>query len=392
MTGPDPSLGQLLRRYRLLAGLTQEELAERSAYSTDYISKLERDQRQPPLVTIDRLAAVLGLGQPEHQTLRAARERHERAAPASRAPRWAPLPAAPTPLVGRVAEQAAVWSALDTSRLVTLTGAGGTGKTRLALEVARRAAEGRAFADGVAFVDCGPLTSHGLLGPTIARALGLVEQPDLPSELRLLEALRSRHLLLVIDTLEHLLAETPLLSRLLAAAPQLHILATSRAPLHLYGEYEVHVPPLSLPSAGGEPSDQGADASEAVQLFVARARAVAPGFDAGGSARATLGALCRALDGLPLAIELAAARVTLFPPEALLDRLGECLAVLADGPRDLPHRQQTLRATLDWSFRLLAPPEQALFTHLGVFAGSFDARAAAAICTPDTASGPEPEL
>ena len=380
--GTAPSFGQLLQRSRALARLTQEELAGRSGYSTDYISKLERDQRRPPLGAVERLVRVLDLGERERGALLAARVGNPTSQPADRPPEPAPPPTPPTPLVGRVAEQAAVHTALGLSRLVTLTGVGGTGKTRLALAVAHAAATNGSYADGVAFVECAPLREAGLLAASVGRALGLVDQPGLTPEAHLVQVLHARHLLLVVDNLEHLLQEAVLLGRLLAAAPRLHVLATSRAPLRLYGEHEVRVPPLSLPVPDAGPGGDDPAASEAVQLFVARARAAAPLFAATGSTLAAVASICVALDGLPLAIELAAARVSLFSPEALLPRLGERLVILTGGPRDRPQRQQTLRAALDWSYALLTPAERTLFGRLGVFAGSFDAAAAAVICAP----------
>ncbi len=306
-----------------------------------------------------------------------------------------PIPAPLTPLIGRVAERAAVHAALAAARLVTLTGVGGTGKTRLALQVAREAADDARFPDGVAVVDLAPLRDPTLLAPTLARALGLPEQPALSPEAQLGRALRDRQALLVVDNLEHLLEEAPLLGRLLAAAPRLRVLATSRVLLRLYGEHEVRVPPLPLPAPAplgdARTGVDGADGargapdpaeSEAVQLFVARARAVSPGFAPTGATLAAVSAICAALDGLPLAIELAAARVRLFPPEALLPRLRTRLTLLTDGSRDRPERQRTMRAALDWSYALLTPEERALFARLGVFAGPFDAAAAAAVCVP----------
>jgi len=312
-----------------------------------------------------------------------------------------PLPVPLTPLIGRAAERAAVHAALAAARLVTLVGVGGTGKTRLALQVAREAANGDQFPDGVAFGDLAPLRDPALLASAVLQALGLAERPAVAPEDHLATALRASTLLLVVDNLEHLLEGAPLLSRLLAAAPRLCVLATSRVPLRLYGEQEIRVPPLALPApfpflpddatptmagaaGAGEPGDPAG--SEAVQLFVARAQAVAPGFAPTGATLAAVAAICAAVDGLPLAIELAAARVKLFPPEALLPRLRARLTLLTDltgGPRDRPERQRTMRAALDWSYALLSPAEQALFARLGVFAGSFAAAAAATVGAPE---------
>jgi predicted ATPase len=292
----------------------------------------------------------------------------------------APLPAPATALIGRERERAEVAAAVAAARLVTLTGVGGTGKTRLALQAARDLAGH--FADGVAFVDLAPVGDPALLATTLARALGLEPASAQAAEAHLAEALRDRELLLVVDNLEHLLAEAPLLARVLAAAPGLRLLATSRIPLRLYGEQIVRVPPLHLPAQDGA----GVGDSEAVQLFLARARAVRPGFAPQAGGLAAAGEICAALDGLPLAIELAAARVRLYSPEALLPLLRSRLAVLTGGARDLPGRQQTLRAALDWSHALLAPGAQELFARLGVFAGPFDAAAAAAVSAePDPA-------
>jgi predicted ATPase len=282
------------------------------------------------------------------------------------------LPVPLTPLVGRAAEVAAVTAAVPGCRLVTLTGTGGTGKTRVALQAAAELA-GR-FPDGAAFADLAPVSDPDLVAVTLLRALGLVSQSAATAEDQLAAALRPARVLLVADNMEHLIEQAPLLSRLLAAAPGLHLLVTSRVALGLYGEHQLRVPPLRLP-------DQAAQAagSEALQLFVQRAQAVAPGFDPHGEALTATAAICSALDGLPLAIELAAARVRLYPPQALLPQLQARLLLLVGGPRNLPQRQQTLRATLDWSDALLPPYARDLFARVGVFAGSFDAAAAAAV-------------
>jgi non-specific serine/threonine protein kinase len=287
----------------------------------------------------------------------------------------APLPAPATPLIGRERERAEVAAALAGARLVTLTGAGGTGKTRLATQVAWDLAG--EFADGVAFVDLAPVRNPALFVTTIARTLGLAPTSAEAAEAHVVEALRDRELLLVTDNLEHLLEETQLLARMMTAVPALRLLATSRIPLRLYGEQTVRVPPLHLP--GEEGTETAVRDCEAVRLFIARAQAVRSDFDPQAAELAAVGGICTTLDGLPLAIELAAARIRLHSPSALLPLLRSRLALLTGGPRDLPHRQQTLRAALDWSYALLSPDAQRLFARLGVLAGPFDAAAAAAV-------------
>ena len=292
-------------------------------------------------------------------------------APAGRRLTRAAAPAAPTPLIGRSAERQAIREALSASRLVTLTGAGGTGKTRLAAQAARDLA--RCYPGGVAFADLAVVREPELLATAVARALGITAASTGAAEEQLADALAGQPVLLVLDNLEHLLDATPLLARLLAAAPRARMLSTSRIPLGLYGETVLRVPPLSLTAA------DGSSGSEAVQLFMQRARAARAGFTADGEDLTAVAGICAALDGLPLAIELAAARARLYPPRALLALLSDRLDVLTGGPRDLPHRQQTLRAALDWSHELLGAPARRLFACLGVFAGPFDAVAAAAV-------------
>lgn len=293
-------------------------------------------------------------------------------------PRHRLTPAAPpapaTELIGRERELAEVAAALAVSRLVTLTGTGGTGKTRLAVHTATELAG--QYADGVAFADLAPLRDPALLAAAIATALGLTPPSIDDAELQVAEALHDRQLLLVADNVEHLADAAVLLSRLLAAAPALRILATSRVPLRLSGEHIVRVPPLRLP--GDDPSARPED-SESVRLFLARAAAVRPEAGRRPGELAAIAAICAALDGLPLAVELAAARVRLHPPDALLPLLRSRLAVLTGGPVDMPDRQRTLHAALDWSYQLLPEPARQLFANLAVFAGSFDAAAATAV-------------
>ncbi len=285
-----------------------------------------------------------------------------------------PLPAPLTALIGRTTERAALTAALATSRLVTLTGVGGTGKTRLALQVASELAG--QYPDGVALVDLSPVSDPALLATAIAAALGLAPPTASSAEAYLTGGLREKDLLLVLDNLEQLTAAAPVLSRMLAVAPRLTILATSRVALQLTGEHLVRVPPLGLPEDDPGGSVLG---SEAVQLFLARARAARGAFTPDAGEISAIGTICTAVDGLPLAIELAAAKLRLHSPQALLPLLNARLTLLAGGPQDAPRRQQTLRATLDWSYQLLPARAQRLFGHLGVFAGPFDAPAAAAV-------------
>ncbi|HEX2033303.1 MAG TPA: AAA family ATPase, partial [Chloroflexota bacterium] len=314
-----------------------------------------------------------------------------------------PLPA--TPLVGRTSEVDHVVAQLrGGARLVTLTGPGGTGKTRLALAAAARLRDAGIYPDGAVFVDLAPVREPAHVPAALAATLGVAEAPGHPLPDRLIEALRDTGLLLVLDNCEHVLGAAPLVATLLGACRRLQVLATSRLALRLSAEEEYRVPPLGLPPPAGAPAGPGLGAladlgpdgvapaadgvaavlgSEAGELFVRRARAARADFALTVADAPAVAALCRRLDGLPLAIELAAARVRAFSPRQLLERMGEGLALLTGGARDLPARQQTLRATLDWSHALLAPAERRLFARLSVFAGGCDLSAAEAVCGPD---------
>jgi predicted ATPase/DNA-binding winged helix-turn-helix (wHTH) protein len=307
------------------------------------------------------------------------------AAPARSQPaRRLRLPAPATALVGRRLEIAAVEAMLrrDELRLVTLTGPGGTGKTRLALAVAEELAP--EFRGGAAFVDLSAVVEPELVFPTIARALELAES-EANVEEALLGHLRDLSLLLVLDNLEQLGAATQPVSALLAAAPRVCVLATSRAPLRLSGENEYPVPPLPVPAAAGRFEE--VVANDAVRLFAARAQAVDPSFALTDANIASVASVCRRLDGLPLAIELAAARTKVLQPAAIEQRLEQALELLVEGARDLPLRQQTLRSTLDWSYQLLPEPERALLARLAVFAGGWTLEDAEAVLGSQTASG-----
>ena len=288
------------------------------------------------------------------------------------------LPVPATPLVGRDDDAAAVGDLVRAEgvRLVTLTGPGGVGKSRLAVEVAQRLGPG--FQDGVRFVELGSVRAAELVTAAIAAALGLnTSGGALITDLK--SYLRARRLVLVLDNFEQVMGAAPLVAELLGAAPGVVALVTSRMVLRLSGEHEFPVPTLPVPPIGA-----GGDAAEvqrcaSVRLFVQRAQAASAGFELTSGNAGAVAEICRRLDGLPLAIELAAARVRLLPPQALLARLDDRMGLLTGGARDLPERQQTLRSTLDWSFDLLSGGEQALFARLGVFAGTFDLPAAEAV-------------
>ncbi|HXV58661.1 MAG TPA: BTAD domain-containing putative transcriptional regulator, partial [Gaiellaceae bacterium] len=276
------------------------------------------------------------------------------------------LPAATTPLVGRRRELDELGALLraEGPRLVTLTGAGGIGKTRLALQIAHDLAD--AFEDGVFFVDLAPLREPELVPSAVADPLGVDEQPGRPLTLTLERHLRGKRLLLLLDNFEIVDEAAPLLGALLQAAPELKLLVTSRVPLRLSGEHEWRVSPLPLPAA--------------VRLFAQRARAVAPGFRRPSEEAEEVSELCRRLDCLPLAIELAAARTRDYAPAELLRLFPRALELASDGARDLPGRHRRLRATIDWSYELLTPEERGLVARLAVFAGGCTAADAAAVC------------
>jgi non-specific serine/threonine protein kinase len=312
--------------------------------------------------------------------------------PAQARPQNVPSPL--TRLIGREAEVAAVREALlaPEVRLLTLVGAPGIGKTRLALAVARALSAaptagedlepgaGPEFAGGVCFVPLAPLRDPELVLPAIAQALGVREVVGRPILDHLRAALRDRRRLLVLDNCEHLPAAAPLVGELLAACPGLTVLATSRAPLHVYGEHQYPVPPLALPNLGRRADPVALAEVPAVALLIERAQAVRPDFGLTARNAAAVAEVCVRLDGLPLALELAAARLKLLPPNALLARLGSRLDLLTGGARDRPARHQTLRAALAWSHDLLSAGEQRLLRRLAVFAGGCTLEAAEAVC------------
>jgi predicted ATPase/DNA-binding SARP family transcriptional activator len=332
------------------------------------------------------LANELGLDpSPELQQLEAAILRHDPSLEPSRpSDRHAgSLPVPPTRLIGRDFELVAVTAMLRESdvRLVTLTGPGGIGKTRLAIAAGEELRPN--YEDGVFFVDLSALDDPELVPATIARVLDLGEPSTQTIEQSLKDALRERQLLLILDNFERVDAAAPLISELLAVGRWVKVLTTSRTALRLRGEHEYSVPPLSVPRPGESGDVDALRRNAAVELFVARARATRHGFSLTSANRLAVAAICVALDGLPLAIELAAAHTKVLVPEELLTRLERRLDVLTSGPRDAPERQQTLRAAIDWSYDLLDERTQAVFAFCAVFAGGFTLDAAAAVSDDD---------
>ena len=281
------------------------------------------------------------------------------------------LPADATSFVGREREVTEIRELVRSKRLVTLTGPGGTGKTRLSLRVAHEITP--EFPHGVFFVALEPIREAALVAATIAQALSYPEDPKRPATQVLKEGLRDRATLLVLDNFEQIVAAAPLVGELLAAAPRLRCLASSREALHVYGEQEYPVPALSE--------------GDAVALFVQRAEMAKPGFAVTDANRDAIRAICARVDRLPLAIELAAARVKVFSPDAIRTRLERSLALLTSGSRDLPERQRTLRGAIAWSNDLLDEPEKALFRRLAAFVGGCRSEAAEAVCDPEAALG-----
>ncbi len=263
--------------------------------------------------------------------------------------------------------------------LLTLTGPGGVGKTRMAMQVAAEVIEH--FDDGVYLIALTSVSDPDLVLPTIAQTLGVKEGPNQPLANTLKQHLQDKQMLLVLDNFEGLLEAAPLISDLIAAAPRMKVLVTSRAALHLYIEHQFPVPPLGLPDSKRLHTLEQMSQYEAVRLFIERARSVKPDFAITNETAPAVAEICHRLDGLPLAIELAAARIAVLSPQAMLVRLQSRLKLLTGGARDLPARQQTLRGAIEWSYDLLDAGEQMLFRRLAVFAGNFSLEAAETVCS-----------
>jgi len=401
------SLGLWIKRRRKALDLTQDALAALVGCSKELIAKIEGDARRPSREIATLLATHLQLAADERvrfiQVARAELGADRLAPPAETVVRGAFVPAQavsssvdtprhrggtrpnnlaipPTRLIGRETELAQLAERLEERdcRLLTLIGTGGIGKTRLALQMA--ADLGNSFPDGVAFVALAPLRSVEFVIPAIADALSFTFNGLANPKAQLLTYLRKKDILLVLDNIEHLLTAAPLVSELLANCPNLTVLATGRAPLHVRGEQQFPVPPLRLPDLAYLPDVGRLTQYAAVALFVACTQAVLPTFQVTSATALTVATICVQLDGLPLAIELAATRIKLFSPEELLARLSGQLTLLTGGAHDLPARQQTIRATIDWSYLLLDAGEQRLFARLAVFTGGWTLEAAEAVC------------
>ncbi len=398
----DASFGHWLTLRRKALRLSCVEVARRVGCATITLHKIEADERRPSQQIAAKLADQLHVAPQERLTfIKVARgelgvnrlalldQIADRPGLAPGAPLRTTVPIPPTPLIGRAADVVAVRELLLSTnvRLLTLTGAPGIGKTRLALQVAADVAndqEGRRFPDGVFFISLAPIRDPGLVISTIAQALEVSAITARPALEGLQAYLRDRYILLVLDNFEQVLKAAPQLAVLLAVASRLTLLVTSRVALHLSGEHRFAVPPLALPdlqrlTAATELTSAPVQYA-AVELFVERAWSAAPSFALTNANALAVATICAHLDGLPLAIELAAARMALFTPQELLARTDHRLALLTQGAVDMPTRQQTLQRAIAWSYDLLDPPEQTLFRRLGVFVTGCTLEAAERVC------------
>ncbi len=373
------SFGEWLRHRRRELDLTQGELARRVGCAPITIRKIEADQMRPSKQLAGLLMDQAGVASDERESFMQFARGGESAKPISTTTHRDNLPYPISSFIGREREIGDVKRLMGTSRLVTLTGAGGSGKTRLAMEAARQMME--VYPDGAWFVAFAPLSDPTLVDQTIASAMRVAEDPGRPLIETLCIYLHSKHLLLVFDNCEHLVAEcAQAAATLLQACPQLSILCTSREALRIEGEEQYQVPPLSLPQKGEITSPDQLEKSEAVRLFVNRVALVQPAFAITDENSGPIAQICQRLDGMPLALELAAARVRTLSLQQIAERLDDRFHLLTTGSRGAPARQQTLAATLDWSYALLEERERTLLQRLSIFAGGWRLEAAEAVC------------
>lgn len=388
------TFGQWLRHQRDQRGLTREVLAQQIGYSAALLRKLETGERRPSRQVAERLAQAFTVDTAMWSSfVQAARYGMAPSTPSAdqtnipfqkdhetAEPPVGYLPAPRTPLIGRDQEVADICSCLQQEgvRILNLTGPGGVGKTRLALQVATHLQP--TFLHGVWFVDLSAVHDPALVIPTIAQTLGFRGHGLGSIYDELADYLSWRRLLLVLDNLEHLLDATPQLATLLDAAPQLQLVTTSRTRLQLDGEHMYAVPPLQMPTSTEQPSFETLATVPAIALFIARARAAQTDFALTEANAPAIVAICNQVAGLPLGLELAAARLRLLSPTALLQRLMEHHDVLSTSVRDGPSRQQSLHTTIGWSYSLLNPVEQMLFVRMGIFQGGYTLEAVEQIC------------
>jgi predicted ATPase/transcriptional regulator with XRE-family HTH domain len=384
------SFGEWLKRRRKAMGLTQEQLAEQVSCSTITLRKIEAEERRPSAQIVERMAEILKIP-PEERTsflryargdLRYAPSGKQGEAPwrASTVSSRSNLPAPPSSLIGRAQEITLVREYLSNNdiRLVTLIGPPGIGKTRLSIESARQSLA--SFPDGVFFVALAPLDNPTLIATTISQSLGYVEAKNISTNEQLKEGIGEKRILLVIDNCEHLVEETAsLISELLSACSRLKILATSRESLRITGEWLYSVPALDIPQETSSIDVETISAFPALTLFAERARAVRSDFLLNTKNIQDVASICTQVDGLPLAIELLAARMRLMSPQALLERLNDQFILSADGMRAASIRQRTLNDAIGWSYNLLSVEEQKMFAYLSVFSGGFTLEAAEAL-------------
>ncbi|MFZ5884210.1 MAG: helix-turn-helix domain-containing protein [Chloroflexota bacterium] len=394
------SFGEWLKRQRKAAGWTQEQLARQVNCSTITLRKVEAGERRPSEQMAARLAEIFHVAPEERESfLRFARRGlGEAPALASTAP-WQPaaprsnLPTPVTSLVGREKELADLQGYLQDAniRLVSLVGPPGIGKTRLSVEVGRAALP--EFPDGVFFVALAPLNDPALIETVVLQALDYAAPRKQPAEQQLIQSIGDKRMLLIFDNCEHLIEEAArLVSDLLSACPRLKILVTSREALRVPGEWLYPVPALEVPAEGAPVELEAGRANfSALTLFVERARAVRPDFRLTAENIAAVAAICAQLDGLPLAIELLAARIRLMSPQALLEQMSADFVLSADGMRAVPARQKTLNNAIAWSYHALSAAEKTALNFLSVFSGGFTPQAAEAVCA-ETLGQPAADL